>query len=463
MCGAGVSLARAQGGAAKGTGAASTAAPSASAAASAPGTSAPRDPNRPGALAAISAELARALGPRSQKNLVVASTITADLEPVKDKSDALAAHIAQDVAGALGAGRAHDHAVSLAVARGLARSGLDLVYLQIEVQKGVLSVTADQYPAVRNGWERMKGTPAASAHAFARAPIDAEVRSAFAPIPLEKLALHKAKLDESDVVGLGCGDPDGAGVSLFVVTRERVVRGHVLNGKFVALASERWHTLAKRAPAPLREPLASVVVAPRTHRGEVWIRTTDYDGVRLDGSLHVLGTLAGMPVPWVESAKCTNVVADSATLESRVERCLPEGDKGVLDLGNIGATAGKSDRLLAWSGASATGTALPLTLLAREPNGALRVTTAGSSQSLDNVGAELAVGDMNLDGEPEIAFAADRGDDVLRLMTITPRGPVERGKWFAPEGVRAVAFCPAEEKGAPALAAVVGREVWLAR
>lgn len=426
-------------------------------------TPGPTDPNRAGALGSIAGELVRALGPRDGQRLVVASAIAADIDPVKEKIDALSSRVALLVAGALGA-RAHDRAASLPVARRLARADRELVYVQLEVQKGMLLVTADVYPVVKNGWDRLKPTPAPNAHAFARSPIDAEIRSFFAPISLEKLALHKAKIDETDVLGMGCGDPDGGGTHLFVVSRDRIARGHLIGGRFVALNAERWGALSQRSPTPLREPLASVVVAPRSHPGEIWIRETDHDGVRVDGQLRLLGTLAGLPIPFIDDASCANVLADSATLDPRLDRCTSDqSERAKRDMLNLGVATGKSDRLAGWSGASATGATLPLTLFAREPNGALRVTVAGSPQSLDNVGAEVALGDMNLDGEPEIAFAADRGDDVIKLVSVSSKGIVERGRWPAPEGVRALAFCPPEAGGAPALAAIVGREVWLVR
>jgi len=420
------------------------------------------DASRPGALSNVAQEIARNLGPREGRRLVVAGAITSDLEPLKEKADALAVRVAQLIAGASG-GRAHDRPQALATARGLAKTEREVVYVQLELQKGVLAVTADVYPVVRNGWERLKGAPASSAHAFARAPIDAEVRSCFQPLSLEKLTLRKAKLDETDVIGLGCGDPDGGGTHLFLVTRERITRGRIDAGKFVAVGSERFRAIAKRSPTPLREPFANVVVGPRGHAAEVWIRSTDFDGVRLDGALRVLGSLPGMPIPFVESAACATVNPEFATLDPRLERCTASVHDPKVDLANLGASTGKNDRLYGWSSAGIDGSPLPLTILAREPNGALRVTTSGASQTLDNVGGELALGDMNLDGEPEIAFAADRGDDAIRLVSVTSRGIVDRARWAAPEGVRAMTFCPPEANGAPALAAVVGKEVWLAR
>jgi hypothetical protein len=58
----------------------------------------------------------------------------------------------------------------------------------------------------------------------------------------------------------------------------------------------------------------------------------------------------------------------------------------------------------------------------------------------------------------------DAGDDVLAVTSWNPKGTLfPRLRLPAKEGVRAVAVCPPEDKGVPAVVAVVGGEVWLVR
>ena len=97
--------------------------------------------------------------------------------------------------------------------------------------------------------------------------------------------------------------------------------------------------------------------------------------------------------------------------------------------------------------------------------GTTRVRRSGDERILfDGAGAQLAFGDLDLDGLPEIVSSTDVADDVLRIQTLADDGTLrERLKVPAPAGVRALAVCPPEENGAQALVAIVGGEVWLVR
>ena len=74
------------------------------------------------------------------------------------------------------------------------------------------------------------------------------------------------------------------------------------------------------------------------------------------------------------------------------------------------------------------------------------------------------MGDLDMDGIPEIVTSLDGSDDAVRIVSASDDGAVrERRRFSAPNGVRALAMCPPEEKGIPALVAVTGNEVWLVR
>ena len=79
-------------------------------------------------------------------------------------------------------------------------------------------------------------------------------------------------------------------------------------------------------------------------------------------------------------------------------------------------------------------------------------------------GAQLAVGDIDQDGMPDVATTVDGADDAVNVFSLSSSGEI-RGRLHlaAPAGVRALAMCPAEARGEPALVAVVGSELWLVR
>src|SRR5205085_2333393 len=150
-----------------------------------------------------------------------------------------------------------------------------------------------------NGWERLRNpVPGPRAHAFASTPLDAEVRSFMAPVPLEQAAVHKAKHEETDVLAIGCGDVDqDGGLELVVVSRSRVVLGKLRGGKLVLSKTTSWANLASRAPMPLREPLASAVVSPRSRPGEIFLGSTERGSIAADASLVTKRVLTGIPIP----------------------------------------------------------------------------------------------------------------------------------------------------------------------
>ena len=427
---------------------------SASVSASAPKPSA-------GAIGTIATELAKALGTIPPGAVVIVSPVASDLPMTKP--DDLATRIATQIAGKMGV-RAHDKPLPLAAARGQSGRAASLVFVLLEIVKGELRATADLYPVVDNGWERVRNpAPAPRAHGFASAPMDAEIRAFLQPIVLEAAQLHKAKHEEGDVIALGCGDVDGdGGNELVLATRQKVTIGKLRAGKFVATKSVKWSDLASRLAVPMREPIASILVSPRAHRGEILLGSTDRGSIAVDATLAVKRQLVGMPVVGSDGDACTMPQPESGSFEGAITSCLPR-EKGKKPMELFPAPALRYDTLAIFDAIDRDGASTSI-VAAREPSAKLRIKSPGNKDLVvDNVGAQVAVMDLDLDGIPEIATTTENETDILVVSSFVRNNLAAKLRYPAKDGVRALAVCPPEDKGLPALAAVVGSEVWLVR
>lgn len=402
------------------------------------------------ALGTVAPELAKELGDSARGTLVVASPLTTDVPA--PKGDELAVRVASLLAGQLGGDtRAHAVTASLAGARAVAGKSKGLVFVAVEIQKGQLRVTVDRYPVVSNGWDRLRlPPPPPVAHAFATVPIDAEVRSFLPPILLEQAKVTRASHGEGDVLAAACGDVDGdGGLDLVLVSRQRVAVGRLRSGRFAVEKSAAWSALAPLSPTPLREPLAGASVdAP----GRLLVGTTDRGGVLLDGKLAVQDRFAGIPAG---DSRCASPRPDAGAFAGELTPCLGKSAAS--------RSVARFDAVASWLPSRRDGAPEPLSVT-REA-GTTRVRNGADDRVLvDGAGAQLALGDLDLDGQPELVSSLDAGDDALRIQTLAADGTLrERLRVGAPAGVRALAICPPEENGAPTLVAIVGAEVWLVR
>lgn len=428
---------------------------------------APAAAPRTSSLAQVVAELTRALGPVPAGALVATSSITTDVPA--PRADELALRLGAQLAGRLGPARAHTQPVSLPVARSLSGRAASLVYVQLEIVKGELRATADLYPVVSNGWERLRNpVPGPRAHAFASAPLDAEIRGFLAPVVLEQASVHKAKHDEGDVLAIGCGDVDGdGGLELVTVTKARVSIGRLRGGKLVVHKSAPWSSLASRTPVPMRDPLAAVLVSPVPHRGEIFVGTTDRGGVATDANLVTRRALTGIPVAGLDGDACAIANGETSAFDGNAVTCTvpTKGDPSVV----LSALTPKYDAIAALSLVGKDGSVSEV-VASRETNGKLhlRRSEPGSAPAteltVDGAGAQVALVDLDLDGVAEVVTTADGfGDDTLTISSFAKGKLTPRLRVPAKEGVRALAVCPPEERGIPALVAVVGSEVWLVR
>ncbi|MGH7283480.1 MAG: hypothetical protein ACRELY_18295, partial [Polyangiaceae bacterium] len=391
-----------------------------------------------------------------QAMLVVAAPFVSD-QPTT-KGDELALRIASVLAGKIGGpSHAHPKVASLSVARAVAGHAQGLVYVSAQLEKGELRVTVDSYPALANGWDRARApAPPPRAHAFATAPVDAEVRTFFSPVLLEQASLHKAHHDEGNVIAAACGDiDDDGGMEIALISRARVSIGH-LRGKgdqetFVASKRADWSALALAAPVPLREPLAGASFASNA----LLAGTSDRGGVELGPDLSARGSLAGIPVG---GSRCARVDPAAAAFAGDSRWCGALSDASAVAMPLAHFDAGAVASIV-----DARGVARSITA-ARDSDGKLVVRFGTGTRTFDDVGAQVAVGDLDLDGIPEIVTTRNvASDDAIEIWSYDGSQTRERKKIPAPGGVSAFAICPPEANGAPALVAVVGSEVWLVR
>lgn len=434
--------------------------------AAAPPPAPPPPPVHASAIVHIATEIAKGLGDVPPGALVAVSPLVSDVPA--PKADELVVRVGAQIAGRLGVAQAHPQPATLAAARGVSGRAASLVYVQLEIAKGELRATADLYPVVSNGWERLRNpAPGPRAHAFAGAPLDAEVRTFLQPIVLEQAKLHKAKHEETDVLAIGCGDVDSdGGNEIILATRARVVMGKLRGGKLAVYRATPWTELASRVPVPMREPIASVVV-PRGHRGELLVGMTDRGAVAVDAALVTRRQLTGLPIPGADGDACAAASPEVGAFEGSGVACAPpaKGEPApVLPLPAARFDAVASLDLVGKDGA------ITQVVAAREPTGKVRLRRSDASGKsmeapIDGAGAQIALADLDLDGTPEIAFSGDNAEtDVVAVWSWRAgSGLVQRLRYPTKEPVRAIAACPPEEKGLPALVAVVGGEVWLVR
>ena len=376
-----------------------------------------------------------------------------------DRPDALVARLARVVAGALGhQARGNDKPAGLARARSLASKAGTLVFLEPRIARGELQVTADVYPVPRSFWDRVRDPePSPTRHAFASRRIDAELRSFLPPVRLVVAHVDKASSPERDPVALACGDvkQDG-GLELVLVGRHGVHIGRIRAGRFAPRASVDWSSLSPVAPFPLRQPLGAVDI----DAGRIDVGISDRaETLRLDAALHPIARVPRR-IPWAPGG-CARF--SGVALSRHIEPCFA-GDAAI-------AQAGFPSRADAVAGASIVGRDGQAHRFragrAANDSVALLRDDRGRQARVEGVGAQLAVGDLDGDGQPELLFGTNTLDpsaDALVVATWLDSGQVEeRLRLAVPEGVRALAVCPPEDEGLAPIAIATGAFIWIVR
>lgn len=415
----------------------------------------------------IAADLAHAPG----RVLVVASPIVSDTPAPRGTE--LAILLATQLAGRRGAGaRALTKPLSLAEARIEARSVETLVMLDVRIVSGKLRVVADVFPVPRTVWARVRDPePGPIAHAFSEAPVDAEIRTYLGSVSTTPIEVVRGQNFESDVVALGCTDIDADGaVEIISVSRRRVTTVRLRDGKVVPLRSRNWSDLASLAPVPLREPLglASIVERSTTDGGTaIFLEVGLSDrskSVRLDGQLGVVATLAGLPVSTGETSACVRIVQHG--LSGPLLPCTSG------DVATHVTLPGSYDAMASASLVSPKGEGF-VVFAARNDRGSVEVRDdAGHVTTIDGAGAQLAVGDLDQDGEPEILSSLDVPFGVTDAVVVRSWSnrmaadnsrPKEILRIPAAAGVRAMAVCPPDGPGRTPFVVATADEIWVAR
>ncbi|HEV8246084.1 MAG TPA: hypothetical protein VGP93_09965 [Polyangiaceae bacterium] len=412
--------------------------------------------NTRAALGEIACEIAAALGPAAQGAIVVAAPLATDLEP--NDPERLVSRMGTLVAGALGgSARAAAHTATLQEARRLAQGAGPLVYLSPRLTRERLEVSAEQYPVPRRFWQRVKNpSPGASAHTFAARALDAELRSFLPPVPLVARRTDKARGPDPDLVALACGDTDGDGSSeLVVVGRRRISVGRVRAEQFKVEKSMSWNDLTPIAPSPLREPISSAWVA---RAGVIEIGSSDRaEAVRLDAALAKTASL-GRTLPW-PGGGCARLEG----LALSTDRCAadtsetqwPPFQTPIDALAGASLSLRDGGRRLVRAGRNSQDASVTL------------VDSSGAKARLERAGAQLALGDLDGDGSPELVSSIDTlepKDDAIVVQSWQPDGKLKDKLRIAiPAGVRAIAICPFEGAGIAPIAVGTSEGLWIVR
>jgi hypothetical protein len=407
------------------------------------------------AIGRSACRLGLVLAGQSNGALVVAAPAMGDGRVVL--STALSERLTQLVAAKLGS-TAHPQTASLADAQRIAGSARGLVYLGVALYRDRLEVNADAYAGAGHFWQRLRDPRLhLKAHASAASPLDPELRALFPAIAIVVTRIDKGSLPERDVLALACGDVRGDGSSeIATIGRRRVQVGSLERGRFAARASLNWAENSAVAASPLREPIAAASLASAGH---LWVGLSDRaDALELSGALQVEHKWHGV-MPW-PGGGCTRRAG--LGYDGKWQACPGASPAPSADLQTpIDAFA---SRVLAnQSGQSHT-------LRVARPVGSDAARALDSLQpevNVPNVGAQLAVGDLDEDGQPEIVTSSpslDRHADQVVVRTVTDNGQLrERLRLPVPSGIDAIAVCPGDGRAMAPLALATGDGIWVIR
>src|SRR6185369_2698804 len=409
------------------------------------------------AIGRSACRLADSLSGQADAALVVAATAAGDDRVAVP--GAVSERLAALVAAKLGpSARPNKDQLTLAQAQHAASSARGLVYLTLSLYRDRLDVSADVFAGAGRFWQRVKSPGLKlKAHAFTTTPLDPELRALFPAIPLVVSRVDKAQTAEHDILALACGDLRGDGSSeIATVGRRRVQVGRLEHGRFAARASLNWADNSTIAPSPLREPIATSVVA---EPGRLWVGLSDRaDTLDLSGTLQVVHKWHAL-MPW-PGAGCTR--RSGIGYEGKARACPGSSPVPEVDFGTT-VDAFDSRTLTDRSGQVHT-------LRVARPVGADFARALDSLHPeviVPNVGAQLAVGDLDQDGLPEIVSSAaslDRRADQLLVRTLTDNGQLrERLRVPVPSGIDALAICPSDGRAMGPVALATGDGIWLIR
>lgn len=409
------------------------------------------------AIGRSACRLSESLAGQADSALVVAAAALGD-ERVALPA-AVSERLAQLVAAKLGASAKVSHEqLTLAQALHEASSARGLVYLTLSLYRDRLDVNADVYVGAGRFWQRVKSPGLKlKGHTFATTLLDPELRGLFPAIPLVVSRVDKAQSAEHDILALACGDLRGDGSrEIAAVSRRRVQVGRLEHGRFAARVSLNWADSSAIAASPLREPIAACALP---EPGRLWVGSSDRaDALDLSGALQVEHRWhAVMPWPGAGCTRRTGLGYDGKARACPGSSPTPEVDFGSpVDAFDSRALTDHSGRIHTVRVARAVGADFARALDSLHPE-----------VTVPDVGAQLAVGDLDEDGVPEIVSSSaslDRRADQLLVRTLTDNGQLrERLRIPVPSGINALAICPSDGRSMAPLVLATGDGIWLIR
>lgn len=413
----------------------------------------------PTSLARAACALALSLPGDGQGALIVAARALGDSRVALPP--ALTRSLTELLARKLGASaQSSAEALSLAEAQRISGRVRNLIYLSVSLYRDRLQVSAQVYGSTGHFWQRLRA-PGLSLkrQALSTTSLDPELRALFPPIPLVISEIVKAALAERDPGALACGDLRGTGsVEIVMVGRRKVQVGEVVGGRFVPRQSLLWSDVSVVAGSPLREPIATASVP---EPGRLLVSSSDRaDALELSSTLTVQRKWPAL-VPW-PGGGCTRRAG--LGYEGRARPCpgtgAPHGSE--LDFTLL------VDAFAGGSFPSASGRARVLALARPVGSNSARLLEAKRAEiAVPEVGAQLALGDLDQDGLPEIVSSLptlDRRGDQLLVRTLAENGELrERLRIPIPSGIDALAICPGNGRSMAALVLSTGDEMWVVR
>ncbi len=409
-------------------------------------------------LTTVGCRLAAGLGERAQGALVIGVTPTAD-PPVAVRAE-LASRLARLVAGSIGSGATAWPAVlGAARARALSDGRRPLVVVTARLGDARLEVTADAFVGRDTLWRRLRrGRSGPVSHAFAEGPLDAELKTFLPPVPLVAREIIKGQGADADLVAVACGDLDGDGSpEIAALGRRRVSVLRLRGGRVETAAARPLTALAPVAGTPLREPIAAAWIPAK---GALDLGVTDRAAaLRLDAKLQSVTPLAGR-LPW-PGGGCANVA--ELGVAPKLEPCRP----GEAAPGGEAPGAGAGDALAGARVTRRDGSVAVVRAVRLLGTSTASIRDGARTLTVEPVGAELAVGDLDGDGSAELVASLDtqkREEDAIVVYGFSADGQAsERFRLPVPSGVRAVGVCPLRSSAMAPIVVATGDGLWLVR
>lgn len=278
-------------------------------------------------------------------------------------------------------------------------------------------------------WARLRGeTHQVLAHAFVSKPLDTELQSYLPAVPLVRpaVAFYPSPISQPNAIACGDIDADGA-LELAVASRRDVAIGALRFNGFVPSHVAALSSLSEVAPAPLREPLASLWF----HGAALEASTTDRrHWLELGATLQPITKRANQ---WgIGPGLCVARDTDASALTFDCGHAPKLSDATSPSFDRVVATGERREQRV---------------LLSRDAHTtALTIRTATRTWTLPDRGAQAAIGDLNRDGTIEVVSTSPslaRGDDRITVHSLSKRdAPVLLWELPVSTGVDAVALCP---------------------